>query len=128
MNPICMRSVLLTAAALASSCLFAQPANYKIANNTPGFIKSAVDQGPVDPATVITVNVWLKLRNQQQLDKLVEQQKQGNSPSYHRWITQDEFNGVKEKTNISILKLMESLEVDVAGADTNIQIIERKSN
>ncbi len=92
MNPICMRSVLLTAAALASSCLFAQPANYKIANNTPGFIKSAVDQGPVDPATVITVNVWLKLRNQQQLDKLVEQQKQGNSPSYHRWITQDEFN------------------------------------
>jgi hypothetical protein len=33
----------------------------------------------VDPATVLTVNVWLKLHNEQQLDKLVEQQKQKNS-------------------------------------------------
>src|SRR5579859_2139689 len=63
-----------------------------IPNNTPGFIKSAADQGLVDPATVITVNVWLKLHNQQKLDRLVAQQTQKNSPNYHRWITQDFIN------------------------------------
>ena len=73
-----------------SSMLFAQPG--KISNNTPGFVAYASDQGPVDPSTVLTVNVWLKLHNQQGLDKLVEQQKQKNSSSYHQWITQDQFN------------------------------------
>lgn len=42
--------------------------------------------------------------------------------------TQDEFNGVKEKINLAVLKLMESLEIDVAGAEPNIRIIERESN
>lgn len=73
-----------------SSMLFAQPV--KISNNTPGFVAYASDQGPVDPSTVLTVNVWLKLHDQQGLAKLVEQQKQKNSSSYHQWITQDQFN------------------------------------
>jgi subtilase family serine protease len=69
------------------NCLFSQSRS-----NTPGFIKKAVDQGEIDPATLITVNVWLKLHNQQQLDKLVEGQKQRGSGNYHQWITQDQFN------------------------------------
>jgi subtilase family serine protease len=71
----------------------AQGGQYNVPNNTPGFIAKAVNQGPVDPAAVISVNVWLKLHNQQQLDKLVEQQKQKSSGNYQRWITQDQFNG-----------------------------------
>jgi subtilase family serine protease len=47
---------------------------------------------PLDPSALLTVNVWLKLHNQQQLDKLVEQQKQKNSSNYHQWITQGQFN------------------------------------
>src|SRR5262249_8059062 len=45
-----------------------------------------------DPATSITVDVWLKLHNQAKLDKLVEQQHQKTSSSYHQWISQDQFN------------------------------------
>jgi subtilase family serine protease len=87
-----LRSFTLVVAAFASGCLFAQATANNISGNTPGFITRAVDQGSLDPATTITVNVWLKLHNQQKLDSLVEQQKQKNSPNYHSWISQDQFN------------------------------------
>ena len=38
--------------------------------------------------------------------------------------TQEEFNAVKEKINFSVLKLMESMEAKVAGADTQVNIIQ----
>ncbi len=63
-----------------------------INGNTPGFIKKATDLGPVDPNTTITPTVWLKLHNEAQLDSLVQQQHQKGSSSYHKWITQDQFN------------------------------------
>jgi subtilase family serine protease len=88
---ICLSVVVLLV--LAPGCLLAQsgPSNV-VSNNTPGFIKRATDLGPVDPATLLTVNVWLKLHNEQDLDDLVEQQKQKGSAVYHRWATQDQFN------------------------------------
>jgi len=65
---------------------------YSVSNNTPGFVKQAIDQGPVDPTTVISVTVWLKLHNENQLDGLVQQLHQKGSPNYHQWINQDQFN------------------------------------
>ena len=38
-------------------------------------------------------------------------------------VTQDEFNAVKERINISVLQLMESIEVQIAGANKEIRII-----
>ncbi len=70
----------------------AQGNNYSIAHNTPGFIRNAVDQGPIDPTTPITVSVWLDLHNQNQLDQLAKQQNQKGSPAYHQWISQAQFN------------------------------------
>ena len=66
--------------------------NYVVPSNTPGFIKKAVDLGAMDPSTVISVTVWLDLQNQNKLDQLVQQQYHKGSSSYHKWITQDEFN------------------------------------
>jgi subtilase family serine protease len=51
-----------------------------------------MDQGLADPSAVISINVWLKLHNEQQLDVLVEQQKQKGSPNYKSWITQAQFD------------------------------------
>ncbi len=65
---------------------------YLIHNNTPGFVKKAIDQGPVDPNTLITATAWLKLHNDNQLDQLVQQLYTKNSPNFHEWITQDQFN------------------------------------
>ena len=88
------RAFSLVVVCLFSGSIFAQT----VARNTPGFIASAVDQGALDPATVLVVNVWLKLHNQQQLDRLVEQQKRKGSPNYHQWITQDQFNAAYAPT------------------------------
>ncbi len=89
--------VALAAAAFFASYGFARAGSpngngYTISNNTPGFIKKASHQGAVDPSTVITVTVWLKLHHQDQLDQLVQQQYQKGSGKYHQWLTQDQFN------------------------------------
>jgi subtilase family serine protease len=62
--------------------------NSVLAKNTPGFVKKATDLGPANPSTVITATVWLKLRNQNQLDKLVQQQYQKGSSNYQKWADQ----------------------------------------
>jgi len=38
-------------------------------------------------------------------------------------VTQNEFNGIKEGVNLSVLQLMESLEIQIAGANKDIRII-----
>src|SRR6476619_8428232 len=63
-----------------------------VVNNTPGFIKQAVDLGPLDPNSVINVTAWLQLHNEGKLDTLVKEQRQKGSPNYKKWITQDQFN------------------------------------
>jgi subtilase family serine protease len=65
---------------------------YRVRGNTPGFIQKAKDVGPVDPAAVISVTAWLKLHNEDKLDRLVESQKQKGSANYQKWITQSQFN------------------------------------
>ena len=41
-------------------------------------------------------------------------------------VTQSEFNSIKEQVNISVLQLMETLEVQIAGANREIRIIDRE--
>jgi subtilase family serine protease len=81
---------LLSLFVVLAGILSAQPP--KTPKNTPGFIAYSSDQGQIDASTPLTVNVWLKLHNENKLDQLVEQQKQKNSSNYHRWINQNEFN------------------------------------
>src|SRR5215470_15998987 len=65
---------------------------YVVKNNTPGFVHMAVDQGPTDPNTVISVTAWLKLQNQSQLDQLLQQLYDKKSPNFHKWLNQSQFN------------------------------------
>lgn len=65
---------------------------YVVHGNTPGFIQKGKDLGAVDPGTVISVTAWLKLHNENQLDRLVKQQYQKGSGNYQKWITQAQFN------------------------------------
>jgi hypothetical protein len=48
--------------------------SYVVAGNTPGFVKKAADLGGLDPFSVISVTVWLKMQNENKLDQLVRQQ------------------------------------------------------
>lgn len=97
----------LQIAVVVSACLFAMSARvlaqssgspngnaygFVVHGNTPGFVQRAVDNGPTDPTTVITVTAWLKLHNENQLDQLVQQLYSKKSPNFHKWINQDQFN------------------------------------
>jgi subtilase family serine protease len=75
---------------MSASVVLGNPST--ISGNTPGFVAKATDLGSVDPNTVISVTVWLKLHNENQLDNLVAQQHQRGSKQYHKWISQDQFN------------------------------------
>jgi len=66
--------------------------SFTVHGNTPGFIKNAKDLGAVDPSTIISVTTWLKLHNEDKLDRLVQGQNQKGSANYHKWITQADFN------------------------------------
>ena len=77
---------------VASLAVSAVAQNTTVRGNTPGFVQKAKDLGPTDPNTVITVSAWLRLHNEAQLDKLVQQQNQKGSPNYHKWISQAQFD------------------------------------
>src|SRR2546425_9571754 len=84
---------MIAIASLASSSNSASPQSsngpngnaygYYVNNNTPGFVSRAVDQGPADPNTVISVTAWLKLQNENQLGQLVQQLYNKNRSEEH---------------------------------------------
>jgi MscS family membrane protein len=41
-------------------------------------------------------------------------------------VTQKEFNTVKEQINFQVLKLMESMKLEIAGASTDVKIVNSK--
>jgi subtilase family serine protease len=89
-RPIAFATGLLLAIGTSVNVVLGNPS--AISGNTPGFVAKATDLGSVDPNTVISVTVWLKLHNENQLDNLVAQQHQRGSKQYHKWISQDQFN------------------------------------
>jgi len=118
-------SLLVCASPLCASLAFADP-QATIPNNTPGFVARATDLGAVDPQSQITLNVWLKLHNQQQLDKLTDAQKQKGNASYHQWITQDQFNATYAPTAQEINAVSNSLAAKnltvIAVAENNLYV------
>jgi subtilase family serine protease len=77
---ILYQSLLLTIGALA---LGAPAAGAAVANSQ--------NLGPEDPATVITVTVWLNQHNKAALDELVRQMYEPGSPSFHHFLTRDQY-------------------------------------
>jgi subtilase family serine protease len=108
-NPLSRIAMLLLVMNLAWAATGHAQQNSSIANNTPGFIKKAVDLGPTDPSAVISVTVWLQLHNEQQLQQLVQQQYQKGSPNFHKWITQDQFNSTFGPTSQEVNSLINFL-------------------
>jgi subtilase family serine protease len=70
-----------------------------IPNNTPGFIRKAVDLGAVDPSTQISVTIWLQLHNENKLDQTVRDLNRKGSSQYHQWLSQSQFNAAYSPTS-----------------------------
>ena len=129
---------LIGLAAGTVGAVFANPPSqtYTISGNTPGFVKNAKDLGAVDPSTVISVTVWLKLHNEAQLDSLASQQTQKGSANYHKWLSQSQFNTTYAPTsqevnsvenflkahNLTVVNVAENnFYVEVSGTVADIQ-------
>jgi subtilase family serine protease len=89
-----IRKVLGAGAMVAIATLsvpMAATAAATIANNIPGFVKSATVLGKTATSKTIAVTVWLKPRNKSQLDALVASQYDPKSASYRHWLTPEAF-------------------------------------
>lgn len=79
--------VLMAAAVFPASAAAGQ----LIPNNTPGFVKSAPNLGPANPAEVIDVSIWLNLHNRSGLDSLAAQLYNPTSPNYQKFLQNADF-------------------------------------
>src|SRR5262245_41035304 len=81
--------LLLALGSLRSPALAQQTA---IAGNR---IDEATELGasaPMAPDRPVRIKITMALRNKEELDKLLQAQQNPSSPSYHQWLTPDEFN------------------------------------
>lgn len=62
-----------------------------IANNTPNYVKTAKNLGTADATQTIEVSIWLNLHNRYQLDNMVKDVYNQNSPNYRHWLTRTQF-------------------------------------
>jgi subtilase family serine protease len=92
---VCFDAALLALLLAVETAAFGQSSTVSvIANNTPGFVKHAKDLGEADLGGMVTATVWLKLHNENLLDRLVSDQYNNKSPGYHKWISQNDFNKI----------------------------------
>jgi subtilase family serine protease len=75
----------------AASLLASAASGQVIANNTPKFVATAQNLGPVNPSQVIAISVWLNLQNRSELDSKVQELYDHNSPNYHHWLQPEEI-------------------------------------
>jgi len=83
----------LAASSLSASAGWAQNANSSESaasaqNAVPAYVNSSRDLGPADPRATITVSLHLK--SQSTLDATLQQLYDPSSPSYRRWLTNDQ--------------------------------------
>ena len=81
---------------------FANPGNgnsIKIGGNTPGWVGKAQNLGAADASQTIDLTVWLKLRNENQLQKQIQSLYTPGNSSYHQWLNQSQFDGSYSPTS-----------------------------
>lgn len=62
-----------------------------IANNTPKFVTTAKNLGPLNPSQVIDVSIWLNLKSRAALDSLTAGLYDPASSHYHQWLQPTQF-------------------------------------
>ncbi len=88
-NPLRWLGALLLSVAVAggSSNAFSQT----LAKNVPAGVQVSHDRGLVDPTTAIHITVHLTLKDKAGFDKAVDALYDPASPTYHKWMTDEDF-------------------------------------
>lgn len=83
--------IALTAVMVMCMALPALGAGAFVLHNTPSYVTTAQNMGPVDGSQTIEVSLWLKARNRPQLDALAGELYNRTSPNYRHFLTHAEF-------------------------------------
>ena len=79
-------------ASLVGTAQAAVPAGgQSIANNTPKFVATSKNMGPVSPTSIIDVSIWLNVHNRSELDSVAEDLYNPESPNYRHWLAKSDF-------------------------------------
>jgi subtilase family serine protease len=93
----------------------------RVANNIPGGIHQGSDLGRIDPAKQVNITVHLQLQNQAAFDKLVDALYDPESPTFHKWLTDEElkkYAPAKEQSD-TVRKELESHGLTILSTDEN---------
>jgi subtilase family serine protease len=73
-------------------------ASVHIPGNTPAWLASAANLGPVDSDQQMHLTVWLTLHNENKLHQQLRDLYTEGSGSYHRWLSQEQFDAAYSPT------------------------------
>lgn len=93
-----------------------------IANNTPRYRAEAQNLGAEDESKPMSVTLWLNQRNKAELDSRVQQMYQKGSPTFHKWLTREEYNAKYAPTAqdaLTVRNFLEAHNLKVSAIDRN---------
>jgi len=93
-----------------------------IANNSPRFSGTEVNLGAEDLSKEMSVTLWLSQRNKAELDSRVRQMYQKGSPTFHQWLTHQEYNAKyapSAQDALTVRNFLEAHNLKVSAIDRN---------
>jgi subtilase family serine protease len=112
----------MAVSSLLSVAILTIPAGaQQIANNVPDGIRLASDLGRVASGQELTITVQLQLQNKAAFDQLVDALYDPESPSFHRWLSDEDlkkYAPAKEQSD-AVRKELESHNLEILSADEN---------
>jgi subtilase family serine protease len=105
-----LRVSLLAFLLLALSAFASDQPTVPIPGSTPPAMQRAIYLNHLDPSQAITIVVALTMRNEEDLDALLERQRDKTSPDYRRWITPEDFLRDHAPSEADVRKITDFLE------------------
>jgi subtilase family serine protease len=114
---------LMAASSVMSLAMLAPPAALaqRIANNVPAGVRQASDLGRVAPSQEINISVQLQPQNKAAFDKAVEALYDPTSPTFHKWMTEEDLQkyAPAKEQSAAVRKELESHGLEILSADEN---------
>jgi subtilase family serine protease len=114
---------LMAASSVMSLAILTLPAALaqRIADNVPASTRQASDLGRVAPSQEINISVQLQPQNKAAFDKAVDALYDPTSPTFHKWMTEEDlkkYAATKEQSD-AVRKELESHGLEILSADEN---------
>lgn len=93
----------------------------QVANNVPDGVRQASDLGRVASTQEITITVQLQMQNKAGFDQAVDALYDPESPTFHKWLTEEDLNkyAPAEEQSGAVRKELESHGLEILSADAN---------